>query len=400
MKIEKLYVAACTALMALLALPLAAAESHDSDGEGNWGFLIFAFFILFALTIVVLFAVIRQVNAYEIGVRLRLGKYHDLLNPGWNFVIPFLDQVIMVDLRTQVLDVPRQEVITKDNSPTMVDAVIYFRVADGKRAILEVTSYRQAIITMAQTTLRAVIGDMELDHVLSNRDKINLGLRDRLDIETDKWGVKVENVEIREVDPSPNVKQAMEDQTAAERNRRASILRADGDKRSAILNAEGDKQSRILEAEGLRQAQILEAQGQRTAHILQQQGEAQGLRIISMGAAALDSKALTVLSLNTLKKLGEGAATKLLFPFELTKLMEGAAEYVGASRATPDKEISQVADVEKALGSADDILGPIPTAEEMAKEMQAIKDEVTAATVHTAASTAKPKELDELPEEE
>ena len=396
MKTEKVYVLACTALIALLALPVAAADSHASEGGG--GFLILGLIILIALTIVVLFAVIRQVNAYEIGVRLRLGKYHDLLNPGWNFVIPFLDQVIMVDLRTQVLDVPRQEVITKDNSPTMVDAVIYFRVADGKRAILEVTSYRQAIITMAQTTLRAVIGDMELDHVLSNRDKINLGLRDRLDIETDKWGVKVENVEIREVDPSPNVKQAMEDQTAAERNRRASILRADGDKRSAILNAEGDKQSRILEAEGLRQAQILEAQGQRTAHILQQQGEAQGLRIISMGAAALDSKALTVLSLDTLKRLGEGAATKLVFPFELTKLMEGAAEYVGASRATPDKEISQVADVEKALGSADDILGPIPTAEEMAKEMQAIKDEVTAATVHTAASTAKPKELDELPE--
>ena len=398
MKIEKLYVLACTALIALLALPVAAAAEHD-DGGGGLGWLFFGFVILLALTVVVLFAVIRQVNAYEIGVRLRLGKYHDLLNPGWNFVLPFLDQVIMVDLRTQVLDVPRQEVITKDNAPTMVDAVIYFRVADGKRAILEVTSYRQAIITMAQTTLRAVIGDMELDHVLANRDKINLGLRDRLDIETDKWGVKVENVEIREVDPSPNVKQAMEDQTAAERNRRASILRADGDKRSAILNAEGDKQSRILEAEGLRQAQILEAQGQRTAHILQQQGEAQGLRIISMGAAALDSKALTVLSLDTLKRLGEGAATKLVFPFELTKLMEGAAEYVGAARATPDKEISQVADVEKALGKADDILGPIPTAEEMAKEMQAIKAEVATATVLKTASTKIPEELDDLPEE-
>ncbi|PCJ11101.1 MAG: membrane protease subunit, stomatin/prohibitin [Candidatus Neomarinimicrobiota bacterium] len=398
MKIEKLYVLACTALIALLALPVAAAAEHD-DGGGGLGWLFFGFVILLALTVVVLFAVIRQVNAYEIGVRLRLGKYHDMLNPGWNFVIPFLDQVTMVDLRTQVLDVPRQEVITKDNAPTMVDAVIYFRVADGKRAILEVTSYRQAIITMAQTTLRAVIGDMELDHVLANRDKINLGLRDRLDIETDKWGVKVENVEIREVDPSPNVKQAMEDQTAAERNRRASILRADGDKRSAILNAEGDKQSRILEAEGLRQAQILEAQGQRTAHILQQQGEAQGLRIISMGAAALDSKALTVLSLDTLKRLGEGAATKLVFPFELTKLMEGAAEYVGAARATPDKEISQVADVEKALGSADDILGPIPTAEEMAKEMQEIKAEVTAAAMLTTASTEAPKELKKQPEE-
>jgi len=397
MKKDKLYMLACAALIVLLTLPVAAAAEGDDDG-GGLGWLFFGLIILVAMVIVVLFAVIRQVEQYETAVRLRLGKYHDMLNPGWNFVIPFLDQAIMVDLRTQVLDVPRQEVITKDNSPTMVDAVIYFRVADGKRAILEVSSYRQAIINMAQTTLRAVIGDMELDQVLSNRDRINHGLRDRLDVETDKWGVKVENVEIREVDPSPNVKQAMEDQTAAERNRRANILRADGDKRSAILNAEGDKQARILEAEGLRQAQILEAQGQRTAHILQQQGEAQGLRIISMGAAALDSKALTVLSLNTLKRLGEGAATKLVFPFELTKLMEGAAEYVGASRTTPDKEIAQVADVEKVLGKADDILGPIPTAEEMAKEMQAIKEEVAAAATHTAASTDEPSELDNEPE--
>ena len=397
MKIDRLYMLACAALIVLLTLPVAAAAEGDDDG-GGLGWLFFGLIILVAMVIVVLFAVIRQVEQYETAVRLRLGKYHDMLNPGWNFVIPFLDQAIMVDLRTQVLDVPRQEVITKDNSPTMVDAVIYFRVADGKRAILEVSSYRQAIINMAQTTLRAVIGDMELDQVLSNRDRINHGLRDRLDVETDKWGVKVENVEIREVDPSPNVKQAMEDQTAAERNRRANILRADGEKRAAILNAEGDKQSRILEAEGLRQAQILEAQGQRTARILEQQGEAQGLRIISMGAAAMDSKALTIMSLDTLKQLGAGASTKFVLPFELTKLMEGAAEYVGASRATPDKELAKVGDLEKALGKADDVLGPIPTAEEMAKEMNAIKEDVAAAAMHTAASTDEPKELDEVPE--
>ena len=397
MKIDRLYMLACAALIVLLTLPVAAAAEGDDDG-GGLGWLFFGLIILVAMVIVVLFAVIRQVEQYETAVRLRLGKYHDMLNPGWNFVIPFLDQAIMVDLRTQVLDVPRQEVITKDNSPTMVDAVIYFRVADGKRAILEVSSYRQAIINMAQTTLRAVIGDMELDQVLSNRDRINHGLRDRLDVETDKWGVKVENVEIREVDPSPNVKQAMEDQTAAERNRRANILRADGEKRAAILNAEGDKQSRILEAEGLRQAQILEAQGQRTARILEQQGEAQGLRIISMGAAAMDSKALTIMSLDTLKQLGAGASTKFVLPFELTNLMEGAAEYVGASRATPDKELAKVGDLEKALGKADDVLGPIPTAEEMAKEMNAIKEEVAAAATHTAASTEEPKELEDVPE--
>ena len=397
MKIDRLYMLACAALIVLLTLPVAAAAEGDDDG-GGLGWLFFGLIILVAMVIVVLFAVIRQVEQYETAVRLRLGKYHDMLNPGWNFVIPFLDQAIMVDLRTQVLDVPRQEVITKDNSPTMVDAVIYFRVADGKRAILEVSSYRQAIINMAQTTLRAVIGDMELDQVLSNRDRINHGLRDRLDVETDKWGVKVENVEIREVDPSPNVKQAMEDQTAAERNRRANILRADGEKRAAILNAEGDKQSRILEAEGLRQAQILEAQGQRTARILEQQGEAQGLRIISMGAAAMDSKALTIMSLDTLKQLGAGASTKYVLPFEITKLIEGAAEYVGASRATPDKELAKVGDLEKALGKADDVLGPIPTAEEMAKEMNAIKEEVAAAATHTAASTEEPKELEDVPE--
>jgi len=397
MKKDRLYMLACAALIVLLTLPVAAAAEGDDDG-GGLGWLFFGLIILVAMVIVVLFAVIRQVEQYETAVRLRLGKYHDMLNPGWNFVIPFLDQAIMVDLRTQVLDVPRQEVITKDNSPTMVDAVIYFRVADGKRAILEVSSYRQAIINMAQTTLRAVIGDMELDQVLSNRDRINHGLRDRLDVETDKWGVKVENVEIREVDPSPNVKQAMEDQTAAERNRRANILRADGEKRAAILNAEGDKQSRILEAEGLRQAQILEAQGQRTARILEQQGEAQGLRIISMGAAAMDSKALTIMSLDTLKQLGAGASTKFVLPFEITKLMEGAAEYVGASRATPDKELAKVGDLEKALGKADDVLGPIPTAEEMEKEMNAIKEEVAAAATHTAASIEEPKELEDVPE--
>ena len=397
MKIDRLYMLACAALIVLLTLPVAAAAEGDDDG-GGLGWLFFGLIILVAMVIVVLFAVIRQVEQYETAVRLRLGKYHDMLNPGWNFVIPFLDQAIMVDLRTQVLDVPRQEVITKDNSPTMVDAVIYFRVADGKRAILEVSSYRQAIINMAQTTLRAVIGDMELDQVLSNRDRINHGLRDRLDVETDKWGVKVENVEIREVDPSPNVKQAMEDQTAAERNRRANILRADGEKRAAILNAEGDKQSRILEAEGLRQAQILEAQGQRTARILEQLGEAQGLRIISMGAAAMDSKALTIMSLDTLKQLGAGASTKFVLPFELTKLMEGAAEYVGASRATPDKELAKVGDLEKALGKADDVLGPIPTAEEMEKEMNAIKEEVAAAATHITASTDEPKELEDMPE--
>ena len=283
--------------------------------------------ILGAIVVVILMTTIVQIEQYESGVALRLGKYHSMLNPGWNFVVPLITQVFKVDLRIQVLDVPRQEVITKDNSPTMVDAVVYYKVADAKKAVLAVANYRAAIVNMAQTTLRGVVGDMELDEIFSSRDKINAILREKLDIETDPWGVKVDNVEIREVDPSPNVKAAMEEQTSAERERRAAILKADGEKRSAILSAEGDKQSRILTAEGdkqsrilaaegVRQAKVLEAQGSRSETILEKQGEAQGLIITAMGASALDSKALTVLSLDALKNLGEGEATKFVLPFE------------------------------------------------------------------------------------
>ena len=350
------------------------------------GSLLVLLLILGAVIVVILMTTIVQVEQYEAGVALRLGKFHSMLNPGWNFVVPLITQVFKVDLRIQVLDVPRQEVITKDNSPTMVDAVVYYRVADANKAVLAVANYRAAIVNMAQTTLRGVVGDMELDEIFSSRDKINAILREKLDIETDPWGVKVDNVEIREVDPSPNVKAAMEEQTSAERERRAAILKADGEKRSSILNAEGDKQSRILTAEGdkqsrilaaegVRQAKVLEAQGQRSQTILEKQGEAQGLRITAMGASALDSKALTVLSLESLKEIGAGASTKFVLPFELTKLFEGAADYVGYARKAPDRQLSEVKDIENALGKSEDILGTIPTAAEMQAELDAIKED-------------------------
>ena len=148
------------------------------------GEIIFLLLILGAVLVVVLMTTIVQVEQYESGVALRLGKFHTMLNPGWNFVIPLITKVFKVDLRIQVLDVPRQEVITKDNSPTMVDAVVYYRVADAKKAVLNVANYRAAIVNMAQTTLRGVVGDMELDEIFSSRDKINAILRDKLDIET------------------------------------------------------------------------------------------------------------------------------------------------------------------------------------------------------------------------
>ncbi len=345
---------------------------------------------LVALIVIVVLAImssgIKIVTPYQQGIYMRLGRFMRVLNQGFNFVTPLVNTVVMIDLRTQVLEVPRQEVITKDNSPTNIDAIIYIKVIDPQKAFFQVTNYRTATIYLAQTTLRSLVGDMKLDEILSNRQRINLHLRDVLDEATDKWGVKVEGVEIREVDPAGKVKDAMEEQTSAERLRRAAILKANGTKISAILNAEGEKRSRILQAEGLRAAKILEAEGERLAIILRAQGEAQNLRILSVGAGPLDSKALTVLSLDTMKALGNGQATKIIFPFELTKLVEGASQYLGIGRLTPQREVTDVAAVERAVGKADEVLGPIPSAEELHAELKAQAQSQSSAEVEVEES--------------
>ncbi len=327
---------------------------------------------------------IKTVQPYQQGIVTVLGSYKRILNPGLNWVNP-LAVVIKVDLRTQVLEVPRQEVITKDNSPTNVDAIIYIKVVDTPKAIFQVQDFHVATVALAQTTLRSIIGDMELDEVLYNRERINTRLRDILDEATDRWGVRVEAVEIKEVDPVGPVKAAMEEQTAAERQRRAAVLRADGEKRSAILVAEGQKRSRILQAEGVRQSKILEAEGGRMATILEAQGESQRLRILSLGAGTLDAKALTVLSLDTVARVGDGQATKILFPFEFTRLMEGASEYLGTSRTVPDRSLNTLDDLEKRIGTADDVLGPIPRQQELLTEIKSIEDEIRAEADESAA---------------
>jgi len=325
--------------------------------------------IAVVVVILVITSGIKIVRPYEQGIYMRLGKFVRVLNQGLNVVFPLINEVVKMDLRTEVLDVPKQEVITKDNSPVDVDAVIYIKVTDPKNAYFEVSNYRFATVNLAQTTLRSIIGDMELDEILSSREKINVSLRDILDENTDKWGVKIEAVEIREVNPARKVKDSMEEQTSAERKRRAAILEADGQKRAAILEAEGKKRSRILEAEGLRQSMILEAEGKRLATILEGQGEAQKLRILSVGAATMDSKAMSVLSMQTLQKVGEGESSKIFFPMEVTKLVEGVSEYLGTAKNVPDREVSDIEGIRKAVGDPDDILGPIPTVEEMAAQI-------------------------------
>lgn len=336
--------------------------------------------LVFLVIVIIIFLLSRSIytiQPYQQGIVTLLGSYKRMINPGLNFVSP-LAFVRKIDLRTQVLEVPRQEVITKDNSPTNVDAIIYIKVVDAPKAIFQVQDYHVATVALAQTTLRSIIGDMELDEILYNRERINTRLRDILDEATDRWGVRVEAVEIKEVDPVGPVKAAMEEQTSAERQRRAAVLRADGEKRSAILVSEGQKRSRILQAEGVRQSKILEAEGSRMATILEAQGEAQRLRILSLGAGTLDSKALTVLSLDTVARVGDGQATKIIFPFEFTRLVEGASEYLGMARTVPDRSLNTLDELEKRIGTIDDVLGPIPKQEELLTEIKSIEDEIKA----------------------
>ena len=332
--------------------------------------------VMIVMVVAMLLSGVKIVQPYEQAIYMRLGKYVRVLNQGLNFVCPLINQVVKLDLRTEVLDVPKQEVITKDNSPVAVDAVIYIKVTDPRNAFFEVTDYRLATVNLAQTTLRSIIGEMELDQILSSRERINVSLRDILDENTDKWGVKIEAVEIREVDPARKVKASMEEQTSAERKRRAAILEADGLKRAAILEAEGKKKSMILEAEGKRQSMILEAEGQRLATILEGQGEAQKLRILSVGAATMDSKALSVLSMQTLQEVGKGESSKIFFPMELTRLVDGISDYMGTAARVPDRPVSDMSDIESAVGKADDILGPIPSLEEIKQDTEKVDRQV------------------------
>ncbi len=345
------------------------------------------------ILLILLYRSIYTIQPYENGLVTLLGSYKKMIDPGFNLVSP-LSTVMKIDLRTQVLEVPRQEVITKDNSPTNVDAIIYIKVVDAPKAIFQVQDFHIATLALAQTTLRSIIGDMELDEILYNRDRINTRLRDILDEATDKWGVRVDAVEIKEVDPVGPVKAAMEEQTSAERQRRAAVLRADGEKRSAILVAEGNKRSRILQAEGVRQSQILEAEGARVATILEAQGEAQRLRILSLGAGVLDAKALTVLSLDTVSNLGNGQATKILFPFEFSRLVEGAAEYLGTGRQVPDRPLNSLPELEQRVGTMDDILGPIPKQDELMSEIRSIEEEIKAEADESTAMAGGAKTKD------
>jgi regulator of protease activity HflC (stomatin/prohibitin superfamily) len=267
--------------------------------------------------------VLNFLRNYQRMARFRWGNFEGMKGPGPVWLVPIMHSGTRVDLRTEVLDIARQTNITKDNAPIDIDFLIYMRVMDeyADRAVLEVENYRPAVIGLATTTLRAVVGDIDLDEVLSQRERINTILREKLDSETSRWGIKVSNVEIREIEPPPDIQDAMNRQMSAERVRRAVVREADGTRAAAITVAEGEKQSAILKAEGQRQAEILQAEGDQQAAVLRAQGFSTALEKIHEVAQRVDANTLSLQYFDTLKSLGSSPSTKFIFPMEFTSML-------------------------------------------------------------------------------
>lgn len=265
---------------------------------------------------------IRVVPEYNRLVVFRLGRCIGSKGPGLVLLIPIIDRAVRVDLREQVREIPHQNSITQDNAAVSVDFIWYYKILDPTMSVLQVANFEAAAQGMATTTLRAVIGGILLDDVLSKREHINNLLRTRLDEVTERWGVKVTNVEIREINPPREIQDAMNRQMSAERNRRAVVTESTGQREAAINVAEGEKQSAILRAEGERQAAILKAEGERQAQILRAEGFSMALERIYAVAQTIDPKTMTLQYFETLKSVGASPSTKFIFPMEFTSLLE------------------------------------------------------------------------------
>ena len=280
--------------------------------------------VAFVVVVLVVFLMnaIRVVNEYQRLVVFRLGRCIGIKGPGLVLLIPVIDRAVKADLREQVREVPHQVSITKDNAPISIDFLWYFKVIDPTLSVVGVGNFELSAAGMATTTLRSVIGGIPLDDVLSQREHINTLLRTRLDEVTERWGVKVTNVEIREIIPPKDVQDAMNKQMSAERIRRAVVTESTGTREAAINVAEGEKQSAILKAEGSKQAAILESEGQKQAQVLKAEGFSVALEKIFAAAKTIDQKTMTLQYFETLKNLGQGASTKFIFPMEFTSMIE------------------------------------------------------------------------------
>jgi regulator of protease activity HflC (stomatin/prohibitin superfamily) len=303
----------------------------------EFGVTIASALAVLVLVLLILYLSIRVVQQYERMVIFRLGQTNERLvrEPGLRFLIPIVDRPVKVDMREQFIEVPSQTTITKDNAPISVDFLIYWRIVDPLRSLVNVAFFSGALQGIAMTTLRAVIGDILLDEVLSRREQINEVLRTKLDEVTERWGGKVTTVEIREITPPRDVQDAMNRQLSAERTRRAVITESEGRRQSEINIAEGAKQAAILTAEGERQAAILRAEGTRQSQILNAEGFAKALEEIYATAATIDQKTMLLQYLEALRAIGASPSTKFVIPAEFTQLLAPLTAGLSTALATP-----------------------------------------------------------------
>ena len=295
------------------------------------GLIIFGLIILFVVVSVL--RSVRIVPQARAGIVERLGRYSKTLDAGLKVVIPYVDRVRpLIDLREQVVSFPPQPVITEDNLVVSIDTVLYFQVTDPKAATYEIANYIQAIEQLTVTTLRNVIGGLDLEQTLTSREEINRALRVVLDEATGKWGIRVNRVELKAIDPPASIQDSMEKQMRADRDKRATVLTAEGFRQSAILTAEGEKQSAILRAQGDREAVVLRAQADRESQILRAEGEAQAIDTVfsAIHAGAPDQALLSYQYLQMLPQIAQGDANKVwIVPSELGKALEGLGSVVG-----------------------------------------------------------------------
>ena len=293
-------------------------------------FLVVLFFV-----IVVALSSIKVVRQSEVKIVERFGKYYKTAEAGLNFILPFVDNIrAVVSLKQQTMDVTPQSVITKDNVTITIDTVVFYQITEPIKAVYEIESLQKGIAYIAITTIRDIVGKMDLDSTFSSRDAINMQLRDILDEATDKWGCKVDRVEIKDIKPPVDIRDAMEKQMNAERNKRANILEAEGKRQADITLAEGKKQATILEAEAERESSIRRAQGLREARILEAEGNAEAIKKVAEAKAQEinlvynaimnakpDQNLVAIKSLEAMEKISEGSANKVFIPFDATKAM-------------------------------------------------------------------------------
>ena len=329
--------------------------------------------VLIVVVVAISLTCIRVIKQSKVGIIMRLGKFQKVAETGVHFLIPFLDKMAyVIDLREIVIDFPPQPVITKDNVTMQIDTVVYYKVTDPVRYVFEIANPIAAIENLTATTLRNIIGELDLDETLTSRDIINVKMRTILDEATDKWGIKVNRVELKNIMPPQDIQVAMEKQMRAERERREAILQAEGNKSAAILQAEGEKESAILTAEAKKEAMVRVAEGEKESAILVAEGEAEairqtaiakaqgeaemikrtqmataeGLKLVfsAMKEADIDNNILALKSMEDLEKMAEGKSTKLVLPSEAVNFL-GTFKGIKEVMSDDNKEVLDIKEV-------------------------------------------------------